>query len=279
VIADLKINSERGFAISAEVSKASQSMSEVSAEQAASSQEVLACIEEIISVTKSNSEKTARADGFVKNCNHVIHQATVVMNDLTGAMDEISEMSGKTSDIVKTIDDIAFQTNLLALNAAIEAARAGKTGSGFAVVADEVRSLAIRATESAKHTDALIEQIVQKIKSVRSFLYDANKAFTAVNTNALETGKIVTEISASSAEQSESLEQICVSVSEIDKAVQQNAAAAEELSAASAEMNCQSQKIDGCVKAMTSIVGKNQKYQRSQKQDGNNDDDTQNESS
>ena len=41
------------------------------------------------------------------------------------AMARIEESSGKISDIIGVIDEIARQTNLLALNAAVEAARAG----------------------------------------------------------------------------------------------------------------------------------------------------------
>ena len=64
------------------------------------------------------------------------------MAKATDAMERITASSGKISNIIGLIDDIAFQTNLLALNASVEAARAGEAGKGFAVVAVEVRRLA-----------------------------------------------------------------------------------------------------------------------------------------
>jgi len=85
-----------------------------------------------------------------------------------GSMKEIATASEQTQKIVKTIDEIAFQTNLLALNAAVEAARAGEAGR-IRVVADEVRNLAMRAAEAAKTPSGLMEDIVRKCATGRSW--------------------------------------------------------------------------------------------------------------
>ncbi len=73
-------------------------------------------------------------------------------------MERITASSGKISNIIGLIDDIAFQTNLLALNASVEAARAGEAGKGFAVVAVEVRRLAQSAAQASSEVKGLIEQ-------------------------------------------------------------------------------------------------------------------------
>ena len=88
---------------------------------------------------------------------HTAAEGGEVMQRANDAMERITTSSGKISNIIGLIDDIAFQTNLLALNASVEAARAGEAGKGFAVVAVEVRRLAQAAAKASSEVKALIE--------------------------------------------------------------------------------------------------------------------------
>lgn len=84
------------------------------------------------------------------------NDANTKLSDVENTMNTMAEQSGKISETVSIIVDIADKINLLSLNASIEAARAGEHGKGFAVVADEIGKLAFLTTESIKEIEKVL---------------------------------------------------------------------------------------------------------------------------
>ena len=206
-----------------------ETLSESSSQQAASLEETASSLDELESMTRQNAGNTGEANKLMSSANEIMEKANRSMMQLATSTNQIAEASQKTQNIVKSIDEIAFQTNLLALNAAVEAARAGEAGAGFAVVANEVRNLALRATESARSTSELIEDIVQKVHDGERLAHATKSDFDEVTSAASKVVSLMAEIAAASKEQSEGIGQINRAVAEMSTVTQKNAAAAEEL--------------------------------------------------
>lgn len=209
----------------------SQILSDSSSQQAASLEETSASLDEMASMTRQNASNTSEANSLMTAAKQAIEKANTSMADLTRSMKEIASASEQTQKIIKSIDEVAFQTNLLALNAAVEAARAGEAGAGFAVVADEVRNLAMRATESAKSTSSLIEDIVKKVRDGESLVSVTNNVFSEVTVSSSKVVELMGEIAAASQEQSQGIDQVNRAVADMNQVTQKNAANAEELAA------------------------------------------------
>jgi methyl-accepting chemotaxis protein len=208
----------------------SEGLSDSAASEAASLEETSASLDEIASMTRQNASNTKEANQLMLSAKQAVEKANESMTGLTRSMQEIAGASVQTQKIVKSIDEIAFQTNLLALNAAVEAARAGESGAGFAVVADEVRNLALRATESARNSSNLIEDIVSKVKGGENLVNITSEAFAQVTTSSNKVVELMGEIAAASQEQSQGIDQVNSTLAGVNVTTQANASNAEKLS-------------------------------------------------
>jgi len=246
--------SKKTWKVSSEVNNSSLQLAEGASEQAATLEETSSSLEEMSSMVKQNADNSILADDMTKQSSEIIHRADNSMSKLSVSMKEITRASEETSNIIKTIDEIAFQTNLLALNAAVEAARAGEAGAGFAVVADEVRNLAMRAATAAQNTSELIEEIVQRIHEGSESANTINLEFKEIMASSDKVNNLIGEITSASKEQSQGIEQVNIAVSEIDKVVQLNAVNAENSSTASEEMKVQAEQMKFMVEQLVGIV-------------------------
>ncbi len=228
---------------SEQVSAGAQALASGATEQASSIEELAATIHVVKDKINSNADSAKEASGKTVEAGEAMNSANMKMEELVKAMEEIKNRSAQISDIIKTIEDIAFQTNILSLNAAIEAARAGEAGKGFAVVADEVRNLAAKSADAANNTNELIENTVKAVAQGNELVDEVSGMMQQVSVAAAEVSRLNAGISDSSAEAADSIVQINTGVEQISNVVQTNSATAEESAAASEELSGQAETL------------------------------------
>ncbi len=223
--------------------------------QAAAVEEASSIIEELASIVQRNSEDVLRLKKSSDESAPVGFATFELFRQAKKATKEIKLSSEETSKIVKTIGEIAFQTNLLALSASVEAAQTNEVGIGFSVVAQEVRNLAMRSTEAAKNTSALIEETVKLITKgddlVRASLgnFIAYGQGTAPITGFTETASEVAQ------KQAQGIEQINIAIGEISRTSQINASSAQESASVAQEITAQASSMMNILEELKKVVG------------------------
>ncbi len=238
-IGQLVQTSERVASGSGEIAHAAQQLAMGATNQASTTEELTATINELSDRVTQNARQARDASLQVKQVGGTADMSNEQMREMIAAIAEINEKSSEIGKIIKTIEDIAFQTNILALNAAVEAARAGEAGKGFAVVADEVRNLASKSAEAAKDTTHLIEETVKAVENGTEIANKTGEMLGEVIEGVSQTVGLIQEISDASSLQADALKQTLNGVEEISQVTQTNAATAEESSASSDELSKQ----------------------------------------
>jgi methyl-accepting chemotaxis protein len=212
-----------------ELSDATHRLSAGSQEQAAALEETAASLEEITGTVKQSADSARQANQLSMASRDAAEKGGQVVTSAVTAMGEINHASKRISDIITTIDEIAFQTNLLALNAAVEAARAGDQGRGFAVVAAEVRNLAQRSATAAKEIKSLIGDSVAKVEAGSELVNRSGQTLENIVASVKSVTDIIGEIAAASQEESTGVDQVNRAIGKMDQVVQSSAAQTEEL--------------------------------------------------
>jgi methyl-accepting chemotaxis protein len=243
-IMDIKTAATEVANSATEISTSTTDLSQRTEEQAASLEQTSASMEEMAATVMKNAENARHANVLAIDTRAVADRGGSVVAKTIEAMARIEASSGKMSDIIAVIDEVARQTNLLALNAAVEAARAGDAGRGFAVVASEVRSLAQRSSQAAKDIRGLITNSAVQVKEGVELVNSAGTALKDVVESIQKVTDVVAAIASASSEQSTGIDQINRALTQMDEVTQQNSALVEENAATAKTLELQAVQMD-----------------------------------
>ncbi len=243
ILGDIRSNFGSMMSDTGDLASGNTDLSERTDTQAATLEETAASMEELTSTVKLNADRSTEGTQAAGNALAIADKGGQIMAKIVSTIADISESSGKITDIVGIINGIASQTNLLALNAAVEAARAGEAGRGFAVVATEVRSLAQRSAEAAKEIKQLIDNSTEKVQTGTVLASEAGATMQDIIASVNNVTDIIKDIAMASVEQSTGISQVNDAVTQMDEVTQRNAALVQQATVATGSLENQGRKL------------------------------------
>ena len=232
---------------SSQIAQGNQDLSNRTELQAANLEETSATMSEMADAAQGSAQTAEEATRIADDARQAARRGGAVVDQVVSTMADITDSSRKISEIIGTIDGIAFQTNILALNAAVEAARAGEQGRGFAVVAGEVRTLAQRSAEAAREIRLLITSSVERVEAGAKLVGSAGSSIHDIVDQVDRVATLMQEINQATSRQREGLTLINGTVCSLDQATQQNAALVEQGAAASESLRQQADQLRSAV--------------------------------
>jgi len=151
-----------------------KSISKTSKKMSQHNTSVASAIQELTSAMNQISDHAQNGSDIAA---HVVSMADITaqtMKDLGLAADQI----GSVTEVIKRI---AEKTDILAVNAAIEAASAGEAGKGFAVVANEITKFSEQSASAAEDIAKRIAGVQDQTQKAISGISDMQKVIESMN--------------------------------------------------------------------------------------------------
>lgn len=224
-----------------------QLLSQRTQSQAVSLEEATANVGEVSDTVARNSEAAQEVSLMTKSLHAEAQHASTLMGQTVGGMELLQATSSRMTDIIGTIDGIAFQTNLLALNAAVEAARAGDQGKGFAVVAAEVRALARLSQTSAAEIRNLIVDSTDRVADTVLAIQSVSDLMSSLATGISEIAQNVDSMAQGSVKQSIALAEVVQAVGDLDRVTIENSGLVDRTSHRSSRLMERSRQLEEAV--------------------------------
>lgn len=247
LVADVRSASSMVTHVGGQLVEDGQSLSQRTQSQAASLEEATSNVGEVSDTVSRNSEAAQEVSLMTRSLYEEARNASSLMEQTVDGMVALQATSGRMTEIIGTIDGIAFQTNLLALNAAVEAARAGEQGKGFAVVAAEVRSLARRSQSAAAEVRTLIAESTGRVGSTVTEIKAVNQLMTSLEAGIHEIAQNVATMAEGSAKQSIALAEVVQAVGDLDKVTIENSGLVDRTSHRSNRLMQRSRQLEEAV--------------------------------
>jgi len=250
MVANIRSSAVRVASTGERLAEGGSALAQRTDEQASNLRQFVGTVGELSGAVAHSADEVQSLDRITQGLHRQASDGGQAMSKAVGSLDSLQASSQRMSEIIGTIDGIAFQTNILALNAAIEAARAGEAGRGFAVVAAEVRRLAHRSSSASAEIRSLIDESRNGVGSTVALVKGTSERLATLVDGVHGVSERLRSIAQSSQSQSEGLAEMTTAVGKLDEITRQNQAMVEDSGHASRSLVSRAASLSSAVSSL-----------------------------